>query len=208
MNGNQRAGRLVLTSMLVAGAVFSGATAVQAQPETGSIGVFGDQAGTMTQINVSGFAPFNLYVVAMGPPGGIRGYEFGLDLNPAYTRLGEEYVGQGPIDPPPGSTDWIVGLATCYEQTPLQLLKLTLGYFLGPVAPSDDAICVRPSRASTVLGSLSYVDCAGSTHPFDPIPDPCNFTPDGCLLVNPTQNCPIPIEARSFTSLKSCYRPR
>lgn len=58
-----------------------------AQAEKYDIGIFGDLAGTQTGITASAFVPFNFYAMAYDLDGEVKGYEFGVAIDPSITIL-------------------------------------------------------------------------------------------------------------------------
>jgi hypothetical protein len=176
-----------------------------AQPENGDLGIFFDLGATSPRTTVPGFAIFNMYVCGynLGP---VSGWEskvtlsqtgwsvIGAALNPS-NALNVGQVG-----------NFIVGLGACVDAPGVHLLvSYQMGYFVGPLAPSDLLICTGGSTPSSFGGVPGYSSCGGSLIPFGAAQNGGSVYPNGCGVVNPTQEGPISAESVSFGAVKAGF---
>lgn len=164
-------------------------TAVTPQhfPEPGDVGVFFDAEGmSYVRPGTVPFVPFDLFVVAFAPPGGMEAYEFALTL-PAGA-----IVSQGRLLPP-GATDfgagddnWIVGTGGICQGLADTVVLVTYRGLLFLAAPSNDAtICLQAAQPSSFPNQLpGYLVC---NSPGDLRTFAAAYA--GCAILNPSLGC-------------------
>jgi hypothetical protein len=193
---------ILTTAMLLVGTA-----AVAGAPQPGDLGVFFDAAGTTTSIEgVVAFASVNFYVIAFEVPGGLREYEFSVDLPPGVIVLaGRILPGPGCVDVDTGDDNYIIVCDDCLTAPAQSLVTYQQAVFLA-APPPDSQICLGPATPSSgpAMG-----------WPPAPIYDTCRFAGDlhlfgsayrGCAVINPAVlTPPIPDALAGWGALKATY---
>ena len=154
--------------------------ASSATAQAGTIGIYADPEGTVSQVAVTPFVSGFLYVVADDFEDAFNAYEFsvqGLQAAGA-TVLGTTLFGPGPVNI--GTfPDYVVGSGGCLN--PGRAVLATINYiFLAQCAP-DTYVCLDgTSWSSFADGSPGYNVC-----PEDRLV-PFRLVDGGCLVFNPT----------------------
>jgi hypothetical protein len=150
-----------------------------------------DESGHTSATVVPDFAVFDAFVLLQGDSADIEGFEFEILVPEGFTLLAIETDGVLTELNSEG-THVEVSLNSCMSPSGTTVLaRAVLGYFLNPVAPSDQLICLR-SPASTNMDvarpSLRY---CGSLQPTCVTLKSQDVTilqppvPPGCAVVNP-----------------------
>lgn len=183
------------------------ATSAFAQPEPADMGVFFDQAGTLTAACWPAFTATNqFYATAFDLPGDLAGYEFGLTIDPNVIIFASVMVaGAGPINVGTAPSNWIVGTGNCVNGAGARVLvSFTAGYFV-PVL-SDGLICVTPSTPASLNPAVpAYLTCGGDIFPMGLAENGFPDYPHGCGVICPTGWAPVANDATSWGSLKSAF---
>jgi hypothetical protein len=161
-------------------------TAAGTQP---TLGVYFDAAGTQRTLNVTPLTPFDFYVVAHDPEGGINGYEFQVDVPLEISVVNREMNPLSGINFGSGD-NWIVGTGVCLPETgTIHLVRYT-AFLIAPL--NDVVIKLAPSNPSSFSPEApGYVSCLSPSdiHPFEcwqyglggeAIVNPVALTPSSC----------------------------
>jgi opacity protein-like surface antigen len=192
------------------------AAATSAQPQSGDVGVFADQAGTLSTFSL---VPFNstqrVHVVGFDL-GDLKSFEFGVNGFDGWFVFGTQINGNlnlGGAFSDVGFADFIVGTGGCIDGSgAIWLATITFGDFTGlPVV--DRPLCMRASSSTaTFQGVPGYFRCDGSVPQdqqaveFGVAQNGGEFYPDGCLIVNPSQvEGPVSLDAASFGEMKARF---
>ena len=176
-----------------------------AQGDPYDAGVFGDPLGTATTLEVGAFSPFNAYVVAFELNGLVKGFEVRIVVPPTITVTGSVLAGPAPINLGDEPNEFIVGTGGCIEGTPrIVLLQLNCGLFVPDPVPTDLALVLQGTSPSSFGGPPGYVQCDNVLVSFTPASIHPVY-PSGALIINPTQEDPIAVEASSFGAVKSRF---
>ncbi len=202
-----------VTLFTLAGLLFSAGTTSAQDPM--DAGIFADEAGTQSTLTVEPYVPFDIYVVAFGLDGGLRGFEFELDGDEGLTiLLSTPADGPRPINVADNPGEWIVGYLACLTTDPVgpfALVRFNLGSFSDPTGANliDKAICLRGSTPSSFeqFGSPpGWLRCDGTLHPFGVAQNGGGVYPDGCLILNPTSpGSVVSNDTTSFGAMKTRF---
>ena len=194
---------LTLTAMLVMGLASPSFAA-----DPGDIGVFFDPGGTATTACWASFTQTNnFYVVAFDVPGDLRGYEFGLVIDPTIIIFGSAMIaGPAPINVGSAPNNWIVGTGGCVNGAgAVTLVQFTAGYFVSPV--TDLLICLLPSTPSSFAPATpGWLACDDSLIPFGVALNGEPDYPNGCAVLCPSAEPPVPVPGASVGTLKAAYK--
>lgn len=172
--------------------------------QSGEVGIFFDAAGTQSGIlDVPVGGLFTFYVVATSAPGGISGYEFGVDVDAGFvTLIAETTYPIGMTYRPYGSIgDVNAGIAgPCLPEVgPILLAEYQA---VNQTSTTQVPICLRGSGA---LGTClpddtrpAYTDCAQCAWRY------FGSAYDGCAVLNGTG--PIAAEPTTWSAIKGLYR--
>jgi hypothetical protein len=84
-------------------------------------------------------------------------------------------------------------------------VQYQIGFFV-PVPPTDVVACLGPSSPSSFAPAApGYLDCSGGLSPFGVAENGQGVYPDGCLVMNATNDAPIATETKSFGAIKARY---
>jgi len=154
-----------------------------AQFAAGSLGVFGDEEGAITQIDVTPGVVFSVYVVAFDPPGGVQDYRFELLGLPQNTFvIDTQLLAPGlDVDAESDPFVFVVDGDGCAAGDVVPLVRMDL-LLLDP--PFDEAVFA--ARTS------NYDDCGGIERDFGVAASGEGLYPDGALILNPSGSgcCP------------------
>jgi hypothetical protein len=164
----------------------------QEVPEPGDLGIFASPDRLETYLVATPFVPFDVYVVAFDPPGGMEGFEFAVQTSATFVVIQRELlVGESSIIiGDPDTNGWIVGLGgACIAGPKLalvreQLLPVRTGF-------TDELVCLGPSTPSSLPGLPNFYQCGQGLVSFGAFPS-SSIYPDACLIVNPTLPCGPP----------------
>ena len=193
---------LGLASLLL---VHAGATFAQGEP--GDVGVFFDPAGTTSTACWPAFTTTNQFWVAgFDLEEGVRGYELGLIIDPTiiiFASVMDQPGGTINIGAAPHN--WIVWTGACLDGSGVfSLLRFTAGYFVPSVA--DLLVCTTSSTPSSfVPATPGYLTCADQLVPFGVAQNGSGIYPDGCGVICPSAEAPIPADSFSWGSVKASY---
>jgi hypothetical protein len=192
------------TLALALGIVAMMAFAAVAQPLPHDVGVFADEAGTMTSLTAVQYVPTHFYVVGFELDGLVKGFEWGLTVPAGMLVTGPDtvngaatFLGPNPLNIG-GNLNVIVGTGGCVDG----LGAVVLGSYdvLFTVAPaSNSTICIGPSDPSSLGGAPAYLQCDGTIVPMGL----AEQGPDGCMVLN--GQGPIPNETTSFSEVKARF---
>ena len=179
----------------------------------GQVGIFADEAATLSRIEgLDPLTPADAYVV-VGAPGPIDAFELGLmTYAPELFITRAEFDGVFDVDE--DENEFLVGLGECRDGTEnLVLLRLSFLYFSAAGRRDDLVICltgVDPSSFDDIPGfsggTPGYSQCDGGIRPFGVAQNGSPPYPDGCLVINPTvEGPPIGTEAIGFGLLKARF---
>jgi hypothetical protein len=206
----------LVNAVAVAALVLS-ASAASAQ-ELNDAGIFADAAGTQSTFNPLPFTAFDIYAVAF-IEGGVLGYEFGINGTEGLVVLGAfPNVNPGPLlnlgDPLiPNNEDFIIATGGCLPEEAagvFVMVRLNLANFFN-VDLTDRALCMVPASISSFddasgQGAVpGWLTCDGELIPFGVAQNGGGLYPDGCLILNPTQEGPVATEATSFGEIKARF---
>lgn len=178
-----------------------------AQAEPRDVGIFGDAAGTMTSMDVAGFAPFNIYMVGFGLDGEVKGFEAGVTGLETFTILAAILNPANALNLG-NNTNYLVGTGGCFPGMPSYLLvTINAGYFAGPVAPADNSVCISAADPSSPAlgGRPGYLQCDGTLVPFGLAENGGAAYADGCFVLNATGLPPVATETTSFGEIKARF---
>jgi hypothetical protein len=202
----------LVNAVAVAALVLS-ASAASAQ-DAKDAGVFADAAGTQSTFTAAAFVPFNIYLVAFGLDGNVLGYEFRtLGLEGLTVLLSTPSVGpNGGINLGDSPGEFIVGTGACLPADSagaFVMASLQVGSFADPTGANliDKAICIAGSTPSSfeAFGSPpGWLRCDGTLDTFGVAQNGGSY-PNGCLILNATQEGPVATEATSFGEMKARF---
>lgn len=160
-------------------------------PTAYSIGVFFDEAGTISEGEVPArAAPTRLYFMMLNLGDGIVGYENSVSIEGPDAE--KWIVTRGRItgidvDSHPDS--YIVGIGECVGEAGenFTICHYDFAYFEDEQGPSDTLICVGPPHGAkvTIPGYPSYQSCEGEIG-VSPPAQALQCRPEGCAVINPT----------------------
>jgi hypothetical protein len=206
----------LVNAVAVAALVLS-ASAASAQ-DINDAGVFADAAGTQSTLNVVPFVAFDIYAVAF-IEGGVLGYEFGINgLDGLVVLAGFPTVNPGPVldlgDPNiPGVKEFIVATGGCLPEEAagaFVMARVNVANFF-QTDVTDRALCMIPASTSSFAdasgeGALpGWLRCDGLLTPFGVAQNSGGLYPNGCLILNATQEGPVATEATSFGEMKARF---
>ena len=178
----------------------------QAQ-EPGDAGIFADEAGTQTTLDVAPSVPFSVYAVLFDVPGGLKAYELSISgvQELGLFQTGATLFGPAPLNIGDAAVqNFIVGTGGCVDELgPLPLVRLDLLALTAP--PADSPICIGPSVPSSFDAVPGYSDCANQIAPFGVATDGGAEYADGCLILNATSTGPVDNETSSFGEVKARF---
>ena len=180
------------------------ATAAFAQPEARDVGVFADPTGTLSTVTTTPSVTFTVFVIGFGLDGQVKGYEVSVNVPANHFLLAGTpnpvtSLNFGDVD-----GEFIIGTGGCFEGEP-QYTLVTLT-FLPLVPVVDGTVCVFGTDPSSFAGGLpGYLQCDGTLVPFGVAQDGEGRYPNGCLVLNPTQDGPVATEAPNFGEIKSRF---
>jgi hypothetical protein len=120
------------------------------------------------------FTPFDFWVVAMDPPGGLLGYECSVHLpQGVIVAGGRSFFPNGALDVATGDDNWIIGTGgVCLQGAFIPLIRYAACLFIGPV-PASAEIALGPAVPTSfpepgLPGRPGYLSClaAGDLRPF------------------------------------------
>jgi len=180
------------------------AAADQKAPRT--VGLFADSAGNTAELFVTGFIPFLFHAVGFELDGQVKGWELSVQIDPDFTVLTRTLDQPSSLNVGNGD-NFIVGSGGCFVGSPSYVfVTYNVGYFAGPVAPNDAAVCLGPVVPSSFSPATpGYLQCDGTLVPLELSEGGCcGLYPDGCLVINGTQ-CIIGTASSSFGEVKSRF---
>ena len=193
-------------TVAVAAALMLSASAALAQPEAREAGVFADPAGLESTKQVAPFTTFNVYVVGFDLDGLVAGYEGKVTFPVGYTVLGKAITPSTGLDFGNETGEFIVGTGSCLEGAGAFLMvNFTVGVFDGAVDITDNALCLGPSDPTSFDNVPGYLQCDGTLIPFGVAQNGGDFYPNGCLILNPSQEGPVSTESTSFGEMKARF---
>ena len=197
--------KLVTAAAAIALVVSAGAA--HAQPEPGDAGIFADEAGTQTTLDVAPSVPFSVYAVLFDVPGGLKAYELSISgvQELGLFQTGATLFGPAPLNIGDAAVqNFIVGTGGCVDELgPLPLVRLDLLALTAP--PADSPICIGPSVPSSFDAVPGYSDCANQIAPFGVATNGGADYADGCLILNATGVAPVDNETSSFGEIKARF---
>ncbi len=184
------------------------AVPVQAQG-AGEIGLFADTAGTDSTIDLAAGQGAQVYVVALGVPDGVSAYEFSVSGLSAANVAQSSYELAGPAPSfftgDPSASNFIVGAGGCIADDAGATVLVTLTLFAFAAVPSDAAVCIGPASPSSFdPPGPGYLDCSDQALVLSPAPNDAGNYPDGCLILNPSQD-PVDGATSSFGQVKARF---
>jgi hypothetical protein len=191
----RRWGRAILVAPLLALCALRAAPAA-AQPPSSSIGIFFDPTATTHTAQVVVGQPFDAYVIALQPLGGIYAFELAVVVDPRLNVLSRT-AAQNSDDVLPGDDNWAVGLRSecLLGLGPFVLLTYRLA---AREAAADLTLCLTGSTPSSFDPAVpAHLDCNLSG------PYPFTLAYTGCAAVGAT---PTPAAAASLGTIKARYR--
>ena len=195
-----------LVTVAVAAAFVLSAGAALAQPEARDAGVFADPAGTQSTLDIAAFTPFNIYVVGFDLDGQVAGYEGKVSIPVEYTILAKNITPSTGLDFGNEPGEFIVGTGSCLEGAgAFMMVNFNLGLFAAGVDPTDTALCLGPSDPTSFDNVPGYLQCDGTLIPFGVAQNGGDFYPNGCLILNPSQEGPVSTESTSFGEMKARF---
>jgi hypothetical protein len=156
-------------------------------PAPGDVGVFFDAQGmTYQRPGTVSFVPFDVFVVAFAPPGGMEAYEFSLTMPAGAIVSQGRVLPLGATDFGAGDDNWIVGTGgICQGLTPAAVLVTYRGMLFLAAVPNDLTLCLSGSQPSSFpSGAPGYLVCnaPGQLQQF------ASAYP-GCAVINPSDGC-------------------
>jgi hypothetical protein len=149
---------LALASLAIGSSARSG-------PQSGTVGVFADPAGTEASLQWLRYVPVRLYVVASDLDGGVGGFEYGLTAPPTMLVFGPDQENGAPsfLGPNPAnagdSLNAIVETGGCVEGSGPVVLATYDVLFTYEHFPYDE-ICIGPADPSSIVPAApAYTQC-------------------------------------------------
>jgi hypothetical protein len=199
--------RKLATLAIALFAIVALAAPVLAQPSNGDLGIYFDSAGTLSTGTAAHFVPFNFYVSGfnLGP---ISGWESRVSIsNPAFLVLSAALNPMNALNV--GSQgNFIVGLGQCVDSPGVHtLVTYQLGFFVAPPTPvpTNVLLCTGGATPSSFGGVPGYSSCAGQLNAFGVAQNGGSGYPDGCGVINATQEPPVANENVSFGAVKAGF---
>jgi len=179
-------------------------------PTPFDLGMFFDQAGTVAEGEVPGFAaPTRLYLLMRNLEEQIVGYEASVSVSGGGSE--DWVITRGTptgIDVDPAPDGYVVGIGVCAGDIGgnYEINTYDFAYFLSTDGPNDTLVCAGPPTVinPTFPGFASYQTCSGGLWTAD-FADLGGTCPPGCAVLNPQSSCAVPVERGSWGSLKATF---